>query len=293
MRHYPAFLDIKNRPCLVVGGGSAAVAKTRLLRRAGAEVTVVAPTFDPELCALGLKNQVTLVPRPFIKGDATGRVLIHAASGIARVDKAVAQAAQDNNIPVNVVDRSELSSFVMPAIVDRGTIVVGISSGGASPVLARRVRTEIEALLPHGLSRLADFAKSFRSAVRATFDDLETRLRFWERFFDGPLAEAIIAGRQGDARAQMLSLVNGAQLPPAGDTHKITIDLTAPDLLTLRDLRRIARADVIVHDATIGTSVLDHARRDALCVESLQGINLKNRRVEHLIAQAHTQHAVS
>lgn len=293
MRHYPAFLDIKNRPCLVVGGGGSALAKARLLRRAGAKVTVIAPTFCAGLRALGSRNEVTLHPRKFIERDAAGYVLIHATSGIANLDEAVARAAQTNNILVNVVDCSELSSFVMPAIVDRGTIVVGISSGGASPFLARRVRAEIEALLPHGLSQLADFAKSFRSAVRATFDDLETRLRFWEGFFDGPLAEAIIDGQPSDARAKMLSLVNGAQLPPTGDIYEIMVDLTAPDLLTLRDIRRIARADVIVHDLTIGPSVLDHARRDALFVESLDGINLINQRVVHLTTHTQTQRAAS
>ncbi len=293
MRHYPVFLDIEDRPCLVVGGSGSAVAKARLLRRAGAEVTVVAPTFDSELCALGARNEVTLVPRSFFKGDVVGRVLIHAASGVDRVDEAVARAAQEYNIPVNVVDRSALSSFVMPAIVDRGTIVVGISSGGASPILARRVRTEIEALLPHGLGRLADFARSFRSAVRATFDDSETRLRFWEKFFDGPLAEAVIAERHYDARARMLALVNGAQLPPSSNTHEIEVDPAEPDLLTLRDLRRIARADVVVHDATIGTSVLDHARRDALFVESLEGVSLKNEQVVRLITRRQTRRAAS
>ena len=293
MRHYPAFLDIAGRPCLVVGGGRAALAKASLLRRAGAEVTAVAPAFDTDLRALGESGEVALVARPFRAGDVVGRALVHAASGIATIDEAVARAARSSNIPVNVVDRSALSSFVMPAIVDRGPIVVGISSGGASPVLARRVRAEIEALLPHGLGRLADFAKSFRSAVRATFADFDTRLRFWESFFDGPLAEAVVTGRQGEARAQMLALVNGAQLPPAGENQDIEIDPAAPDLLTLRDVHRIARADVIIHDAAIGPAILDHARRDALFVPSPAGAEFNNKRVVRLIARAHTQRAAS
>ncbi len=293
MRHYPAFFDIAGRPCLVVGGGGAASAKARLLRRAGAEVAVVAPVFDAGLRALGESGEVALVARPFRAGDVTGRALVHAASGVTDVDEAVARAAKELNIPVNVVDRAALSSFVMPAIVDRGAIVVGISSGGASPVLARRVRAEIEALLPHGLGRLAEFARSFRSAVRATFADFEARLRFWESFFDGPLAETVVQGRQRQARAEMLALVNGAQLPPAGENHDIEIDPAAPDLLTLRDVHRIARADVIVHDRAIGPSVLDHARRDAHFVQSPAGTEFKNKRVVRLVARAQTRRAAS
>lgn len=268
MRHYPAFLDIEGRPCLVVGGGGAALAKIRLLRRAGADVTVIAPSFDADILSLGDAGEVTLIVRAFAGEDVIGHALVHAASGVAEVDEAVAEAAKVQNIPVNVVDRAALSSFVMPAIVDRGPLVVGISSGGASPVLARRVRADIEALLPHSLGKLAQFAQTFRSAVHATFADFDTRLRFWDKFFDGPLADTVLSGNEHQARAGMLALVNRAQLPPSGEIQDIEVDPAAPDLLTLRDVRRIARADVIVHDGAIGSAILDHARRDALRIEA-------------------------
>ncbi len=271
MRHYPAFLDIEGRPCLVVGGGAAAVAKVRLLGRAGADVTVVAPHFDAELRTLGEGGDVALVQRKFRDNDVQGRALVHAASGDAALDEAVALAAKAANVPVNVVDRAALSSFVMPAIVDRGAIVVGISSGGASPVLARRVRAEIEMLLPHGLGRLADFADKFRSAVRATFTDFETRLRFWDNFFDGPLGEAVLEGGEPQARSEMLALVNRAQLPPAGELTVLEVDPLEADLLTLRDVRRIARADVLIHGGAIVPAILDHARRDAERIELAPG----------------------
>ena len=262
MRHYPAFLDIEGRPCLVVGGGGAALAKIRLLRRAGADVTVIAPSFDADILSLGDAGEVTLIVRAFAGEDVIGHALVHAASGVAEVDEAVAEAAKVQNIPVNVVDRAALSSFVMPAIVDRGPLVVGISSGGASPVLARRVRADIEALLPHSLGKLAQFAQTFRSAVHATFADFDTRLRFWDKFFDGPLADTVLSGNEHQARVGMLALGNRAQLPPSGEIQDIEVDPAAPDLLTLRDVRRIARADVIVHDGAIGSAILDHARRE-------------------------------
>ena len=268
MRHYPAFLDIEGRPCLVVGGGAAALAKVRLLRRAGADVTVLARRFDADLQSLADNGEVALTKRAFRASDVASRALVHAASGVAALDEAVADAAKARNIPVNVVDGAALSSFVMPAIVDRGPLVIGISSGGASPVLARRVRAEIEMLLPHGLGRLARFAQSFRLAVHTTFADFEFRLRFWDNFFDGPLAESVLAGKEHQARSGMLALVNRAQLPPAGEIENIEVDPVQPDLLTLRDVRRIARADVIFHDGAVGTAILDHARRDARRIEA-------------------------
>lgn len=263
MRHYPAFLDIEERPCLVVGGGIAALGKVRLLRRAGAHVTVIARHFETELRQLSDTSDVVLRKRAFRAEDVLGRALVHAASGSAGTDEAVARAARAAKIPVNVVDRAALSSFIMPAIVDRGPLVIGISSGGASPVLARRVRAEIESILPHGLGRLARFAQKFRSAVQATFTDFETRLRFWENFFDSRLAEDVLQGGEALARGEMLSLVNGAQLPSRGDVATLEIDPFEADLLTLRDARLIARADVLVYGDAIAPAILDHARRDA------------------------------
>jgi len=301
MRHYPAFFDIQGRPCLVIGGGPAALAKTRLLRRAGADVTLIVPYIDAELRALGDRGEVTLRMREFRTEDVIGCALVHAASGEPELDQAVACAAKALNIPVNVVDRAALSSFIMPAIVDRGPVVVAISSGGASPVLARRVRAEIETLLPHGLGQLARFARSFRSAVQATFNDFETRLRFWENFFDGPLAESVLSGNEHQARSGMLALVNRAQLPPTGEMQDIAIDPAQADLLTLRDVRHIARADVIVHDVAIGSPILDHARRDAVRIQARgnanQTINLMaaelraGKRVVRLLARTQKQHA--
>ena len=301
MRHYPAFLDIAGRPCLVVGGGGAALAKVPLLCRAGADVTVIAPRFDADIRTLGNTGEVALTMREFRAGDVIGRALVHAASGVAELDEAVADAAKARNIPVNVVDRAALSSFVMPAIVDRGPLVVGISSGGASPVLARRVRAEIEMLLPHGLGRLAQFAQSFRSAVHATFAGFETRLRFWENFFDGPLAESVLSGNERQARAGMLALVNRAQLPRTGEVEDIEVDPAAPDLLTLRDVRRIARADVIFHDGAVGSDILDHARRDAVRIEAsgdagetanLMAAELRaGKRIVRLVARTEIRHA--
>src|SRR5215470_5756864 len=261
MEYFPVFLDLKRRPVLLVGGGELALRKLRLLQKAEAEVTVVAPRILPEIEA----SAAALRRRGFVDGDVNGQTIIFAATGIEAVDDRVAEAARWANLPVNVVDRPAASSFIVPAIVERDPIVVAISSGGAAPVLARRLREAIERLLPARLGRLASFANSFRGAVRGLLPDATARRRFWERFFEGPVAESVLAGEEGRAREAMLSLVNA----PAGEKREggiVQIIGTGPgdsDLLTLRALQVMQRADVAVHDRGIGDSILDLVRRDA------------------------------
>ncbi len=266
MNYFPAFFDLRERPALIVGGGDAAARRLRLLRKAGARVTVVAPRLgDDEIAAAVAEGAVALRQRGFVAGDANGQAAVFAATGRAEVDARVAEAARAAGVPVNVSDRAELSSFIVPAIVERDPVVIGISTGGAAPVLASRVREAIERLLPARLGRLAEFAASFRAAVGAAVPNAATRLRFWDRFFDGPVADQVLAGNERGARARMLSLVNGrtATEPPRGGVAIVGAGPGDADLLTLRALRLLQRADVVIYDKLVGPGVLDLARRDA------------------------------
>ncbi len=265
MNYFPAFLDLNEIPCLVVGGGERAAQKVRLLLKAGAKVTVVAPRAGAEIAGLVGEARLQLVRRGFVAGDVLGRAAVISATGLSEVDARAAEAARDAGVPVNVVDRPDLSSFIVPAIVDRDPVVIGISSGGTSPLLARRVRARIEALLPARLGRLARFAASFRTAVKAVIPDAGARLRFWEGLFDGPVAVDVLSGREAAARERMLALVNrpGAKRTPEGMVHIVGAGPGDPDLLTLKALRLLDQADVVVHDRLIGPDILDYARRDA------------------------------
>ncbi|HZT20749.1 MAG TPA: siroheme synthase CysG [Dongiaceae bacterium] len=261
MDHFPIFLDLSARPALIVGGGELALRKLRLLRKAGARITVVAPRLAPEIEASG----VALKRRGFVDGDVHGQDIIFAATGIEAVDDRVAAAARLAHVPFNVADRPARSSFILPAIVERDPVVVAISSGGAAPVLARRLREAIERLLPSRLGRLAAFANGFRGAVQGLLPDPAARRRFWERFFSGPVAESVLAGDDSRAREAMLCLVNSR---PEGRPEKGIVQLVGtgpgnPDLLTLRALQVMQRADVAVHDRRIGPQILDLLRRDA------------------------------
>ncbi len=265
MQYFPAFLDLKDRPCLVVGGGAPAARKARLLMRAGARLTVVARRASPEIEDLDAAGALRLVRRGFVAGDASGRAAVVSATGLGDVDARVSEAARAAGVPVNVVDRPELSSFVVPAIVERDPVVIGISSGGTSPVLARRLRARIEALLPARLGRLARFAESFRAAVRATVPDPAQRQRFWTGVFDGPVAEDVLAGREAAAREAMLGLVNRPDTTraPEGLVHIVGAGPGDPDLLTVKALRLMERADVAVYDRLVTPEILSRLRRDA------------------------------
>ncbi len=272
MDHLPVFLDIKEQPALVVGGGCGAAArKARLLVKAGAHVTVVCPhpAPDPELLSMARGGDVELHQRPFVAGDVAGRAVVISAIGStmdsAGGDGVVSQAAKAAGVPVNVVDAPGLSTFIMPAIVERDAVTVAISSGGTAPVLARALRAKIERLLPANMGRLARFADSFRSAVQATHREPVARRRFWEQFFDGPVAEAVLNGDERWARERMLDAVNRPQEIHPGDgiVYLVGAGPGDPDLLTMRALRLLETADVIVHDRLVAPEILDYARRDA------------------------------
>src|SRR6185369_17006883 len=235
MEYFPIFLDLKNRPALVVGGGELALRRLRLLQKAGAQVTVVAPRIAAEIEGSG----AALKRRGFVDGDVGGQAIVFAATGLEAVDDRVATAARHAGLPVNVVDRPRESSFITPAIVERDPIVVAISSGGAAPVLARRLREAIERMLPSRLGRLACFAESFRSAVRGLRPDATARRRFWEGFFESPVAESVLTGEEGRAREAMLSLVNAPSVEEPRTPGIVQLVGTGPgnpDLLTLRAL---------------------------------------------------------
>jgi uroporphyrin-III C-methyltransferase/precorrin-2 dehydrogenase/sirohydrochlorin ferrochelatase len=269
MQHFPAFFALTGRSVLVVGGGATACRKARLLADAGACVLVVAPRLGPEMAALAEAGRVEHRPRPFAPNDLDGQTLVIAATGVAGVDTDVSAAAQARGLPVNVVDAPALSSFIMPALVRRDPVTVAISTGGAAPVLARAIRARLEALLPANLGRLARFADGFRSAVKATHGSESERRRFWERFFAGPIAAAVLEGDERWARERMLDAVNRR---PGEDDASGSVALVGagpgdPELLTLRAVRLLEEADVIVHDRLVGPAILDRARRDATRID--------------------------
>jgi uroporphyrin-III C-methyltransferase/precorrin-2 dehydrogenase/sirohydrochlorin ferrochelatase len=266
MRYFPAFTDLQGRTCLVVGGGETAARKVRLLLKARADVLLVAHSVCPELAGLAEVGTIRHAAREFRAGDVLGKALVITGTDKAEVDEAVAEIARIANVPVNAVDRPWASTFITPAIVDRDPLVIGISSGGAGPVLARQIRERLEAMLPARIGRLATFAEGFRGAIAARLSPGPARLRFWQRVFDGPVATDVIAGDEDSAAArmaEMLAEVDEGGAETAGEVAIVGAGPGDPDLLTFKAMRYLQRADVVVHDRLVAPEIVDYARRDA------------------------------
>ena len=261
--YFPAFLNLRDRACLVVGGGDIALRKVRLMSSAGATVTVVAPEFNAALRDLAKANYHRLVAREFRPSDIAGHWLVVSATGIPEVEQAVYRHATEAGIFCNGVDDIKNCSYITPAIVDRGAVVVAISSGGAAPVLARKLRAQIEMMLPAGISTLASLARDWRERVGKRLGDLLSRRRFWESVFDGPIASDAISGDITAAEARLSQLLDDSTKEQAGEAWLVGAGPGDPGLLTVRALQIMQMADIILHDRLVSSEVLAMARRDA------------------------------
>jgi uroporphyrin-III C-methyltransferase/precorrin-2 dehydrogenase/sirohydrochlorin ferrochelatase len=251
----PIFLKLEDRLAVVIGGGTVAARKVELLHRAGARIRVVAP----ELCAAlaTATADIAHVERRFQPDDLDGADLVIAATDDRDVNAAVATAARARHLPVNVVDSPDLCSFIMPAIVDRGRVVVAVSTGGASPVLARLIRARIETVLPHGVQILADLAALWRERVKAALPEGLPRRRFWERLFAPDSVERLLDGEAPSFEALL------AAPPSRGRLVRVAVPQRDPEALTLRDLRLLQSADLVLYEAGMPAEILDFTRRDA------------------------------
>jgi uroporphyrin-III C-methyltransferase/precorrin-2 dehydrogenase/sirohydrochlorin ferrochelatase len=260
---FPAFHKVAGRVVLIVGDGGEAAAKVRLLLETEAQIRLVAPTPNEELSTLVATHEIEHRARCFCAEDLDDAVLIFAASGAREADSAVVAAARARRIPVNAVDISDLCDFYTPAIVNRAPVAIAITSTGAGPVLAQKLRARIEAMLPPGLGALARLGESFRAAADRVLPKGQPRRRFWSAFFEGRVAEAALSGKVGEARRLASRLLTEAEQAPRGFVWLVGAGPGATDLLTLRAQRVLQEADVIVHDALVPESVIAMGRRDA------------------------------
>ena len=264
MQYLPVFLNLRGRSVLLVGGGAVAGRKLALLLRAGAHVRMVAPAVDAAVAEQARNGGAQVQQRPFDDRDIADARLVIAATDDAAVNAAVAAAASARGVYVNVVDDAGASTAVMPAIVDRSPVLVAIGTAGSSPALARRVRTLIEAALPDRLGALASLAARWRSRVRAALPDVDARRRFWEAVLDGAVAHAVASGGSGEQ--ELTAALADAGSAPAGARGEVWLIGAGPgdpDLLTLRALQLLQRADVVLYDRLVGPPILERARRDA------------------------------
>ncbi|MBL6750857.1 MAG: uroporphyrinogen-III C-methyltransferase [Nevskia sp.] len=273
---FPVFLRLAGCRVLVVGGGEVAARKVRLLLRSGARIEVAARELNTELAQLAETGAIVRGGTGFDPAQVAGCRLVIAATDDAQLNRAVAAAAEAANVAANVVDDGAHSSFITPAIVDRAPVQVAISTGGAAPVLARRLRERLEAWLPEGYGRLAAFLQRQRQPVAAQAEG-HARRGLWERFLDGPGAEAALRGDEAAARRELQALIAGG--PPRGEVYLVGAGPGDPDLLTFRALRLMQQADVVLYDRLLPPAILELVRRDA------ERMFVGKRRNQHTVPQ--------
>ena len=264
MDYLPLCFDLRKRDLLLVGGGEVALRKARLLTRAGARITLVARQVHPELLRLLEQHRGRVIHGDYHAQLLAGKVLVVAATDNPQLNEQIHQDAVACNLPVNVVDNPALCTFVFPAIVDRSPLVIGISSGGQSPVLVRLLRTRLESWIPAGYGRLGRLVGRFRERVKARFASVQARRLFWEAVLQGPVAERVLAG-QDDAAEALLEeqIAQGDTRTSIGEVYLVGAGPGDPELLTFKALRLMQQADVVLYDRLVSAEVLELCRRDA------------------------------
>jgi len=264
---FPVFLDLAGATVLVVGSNDIAARRAEAVLRSGAHVRLAAETLARPVAHLADDERVTWLGRDFQPDDISGCRLVMVATDDDAFNHVVSGLAHGAGVPVNVADSLRLCSFIMPAIVDRAPITIAMSSGGAAPVLARRVKTAIEQTVPANIGTLAAYAGSVRARVNAEITSPKRRREFWQHLADGTIAGHVLAGRMAEADAQVAQniadLARDRDVTERGEVIVIGAGSGDPDLLSLRALRLIQRGDIIVHDPGVAAAILDLARKDA------------------------------
>ncbi len=264
MDYMPFFFDLKNRPCLIIGGGSIATRKARLLAKAGAQLIVVAPYISDEMQTMVNNSHGQCHFREYDTADLELAMLVICATDDSPTNHRVSKEAQDKKLPVNVVDSPSLCSIITPAIVDRSPLMIAITSGGDAPVLARQMRAKLEVMFPSAYGTLAKVASKFRHRVKQTVTSEEKRLRFWEKVFNGLAAEKAFAGKPDEAEQVIENLLaDNANAELSGEVYLVGGGPGDPDLLTFKALRLMQQADVVLYDRLVSEPVMNLVRRDA------------------------------
>lgn len=260
---FPISLKLQQQRCLIVGGGHIALRKATLLAKAGAIIDVVAPAIEDQLLQL-IK---TTGGEPFIEAFAekflsTPYRLVIAATNDAEVNKIVFEQCEARNLLVNSVDDIPHCRFMVPAIIDRSPLIVSVASNGTSPVLSRQIRTQLETSIPHGMGKLAEFSGKWRNQVKEKISNPDERRIFWENLYASPLKEQVFNDNL-DVADSMLEQALQEWKAPKGEVYLVGAGPGDPELITLKALRLMQQADVVIYDRLVSAPILELCRRDA------------------------------
>lgn len=265
MNYLPLFLDVKNKPCLVVGGGLIASRKISLLIRAQATITVVAPEITSEVQNRVNDGAVTWQQKNFMLEDLKDYQLVLAATDNRKVNAEIAARCKERNILVNAADDVQNCNFILPSVIDRSPVQIAVSTGGASPVLARMLRAKLESCTPAAYGQLAKLIEDNRSKVKEKFPTTDQKRKFWEKIIQGPVAGFVFSGQFNTAQKLLQDAIECADHRelPQGEVYLVGAGPGDPDLLTFRALRLMQQADVVVYDRLVSQEIMDLIRKDA------------------------------
>ena len=263
MDHLPIFINVRQNPCLVIGGGDIALRKINLLIKAQAKVDCLSPLFCEGITNLSQNGDVNLIQKSFESDDIKEYAIIIASTDDSSVNALISKSAKKARIPVNVVDSPELSSFIMPSIVDRSPVIIAVSSAGRAPVLARIIRAKLETVIPSAYGVLAEIAGEYRQKVKDRFSKIKDRRAFWESIFSGVIAEKVFSGRINEAKDDIEKQLKQASQMELGEVYLVGAGPGDPDLLTFKALRLIQQADVVLYDRLVSKGVMELVRRDS------------------------------
>jgi len=263
MDHLPIFINVRQNPCLVIGGGDIALRKINLLIKAQAKVDCLSPLFCEGITNLSQNGDVNLIQKRFESDDIKDYAIIIASTDDSSVNALISKSAKKARIPVNVVDSPELSSFIMPSIVDRSPVIIAVSSAGKAPVLSRMIRAKLETVIPSAYGVLAEIAGEYRQKVKDRFSKIKDRRAFWESIFSGVIAEKVFSGRINEAKDDIDKQLKRASEIELGEVYLVGAGPGDPDLLTFKALRLIQQADVVLYDRLVSKGVMELVRRDS------------------------------
>ncbi|HJF26945.1 MAG TPA: siroheme synthase CysG [Acinetobacter lwoffii] len=260
---FPISLKLQQQPCLIVGGGHIAYRKALLLQKAGAIIDVIAPEIETALLEIVQQSAGQYVQARF-SADLPLRQyrLVIAATDEADTNQQVFIACEAENVLVNSVDDPPHCRFMVPAIVDRSPLVISVATNGTSPVLSRQIRTQLEAVIPHGMGKLAEFSGKWRAAVKAKISNPDKRRIFWEDLYASPLKEHVFNDNLVQADRLIEQTLNEWQ-QPKGEVYLVGAGPGDPELLTLKALRLMQQADVVIYDRLVSAPIMELCRRDA------------------------------
>ncbi len=281
MSYLPLFIETTGKKCLIVGGGKVASRKLIPILKTKMKVTLISPEVIEEIELNFQKNKnLKIIKRKFEPEDIEDQFLIIAATNEKTTNQKIAKLSKDNNILVNMAEDSLSGNTLIPSVVDRDPIKIAVSSGAASPILTRLVKTKLETVIPYSFSKLADIMMEYRDVVKKNFLKISDRRKFWEVFLDGPVSEMVLSGHIDKAKKALdESLKENKFLEKTGEVYLVGAGPGDPELLSFKALRLMQKADIVIYDRLVSRPIMNLIRQDA------EKIYVGKQRADHAMPQ--------